>query len=89
MIKKSVRFIQNLQSEHEKVRRRWLWILSSGAMLGIITIWVVYFNFSLPQAQEPSTQKAQLSSVQVLKNGFVVTVKQIKENAEKIIDLWK
>ena len=47
-------FIKNLRDENENTKKRWLIILSGVTMVLVISLWVGYFNLTLPRVAPPS-----------------------------------
>lgn len=43
-------FIKRLQNAEENVRRRWLYVLTGSAIVIVISLWVVYINFTTGEA---------------------------------------
>ncbi|MEK7590332.1 MAG: hypothetical protein AAB454_01325 [Patescibacteria group bacterium] len=51
-------FIKNLRDENENTKKRWLIILSGITMALVISLWVGYFNLTLPRVAPPSGMAA-------------------------------
>ena len=69
-------FLEKLQSSDEKTKRRWLIGLTAIAMVGVVYVWLAYFNnlvagFNAPPP-EISQREASFSFLATLKKGAAV-----------------
>ena len=78
-------FIQNLQAAEENKKKRWLFILSSAAMILVISAWLVYVNKTIVnlgalESTEPPTapKTTEESFWQVFSTGIKTITDQIK-----------
>lgn len=69
-------FLEKLQSSDERIKRRWLVGLTAIAMVGVVYVWLAYFNnlvagFNAPPS-EISQGESGFSFFETLKRGAAV-----------------
>ncbi|MBI2033619.1 MAG: hypothetical protein HYT13_00765 [Candidatus Liptonbacteria bacterium] len=69
-------FLEKLQSSDERIKRRWLIGLTAIVVVGVVYVWLAYFNnllagFNAPP-QEISQPKGSFSFLATLKRGAAV-----------------
>lgn len=75
MIEGVKNFIKNLRDENENTKKRWLIILSGVTMALVISLWVGYFNLTLPRVAPPS--------------GIAATEEEIQQNEGQLTHIKK
>src|SRR3989338_3561043 len=83
MLQKIQNFFLKLQQEDEATRKRWLVILTSGTMVIVVSLWLVYFNFTI-KALTSDPPKEEAGFFQTSANGLQIIS---KETALKISQL--
>jgi len=84
MFKNLKKFIQNLQTAEESRKKRWLFILSSAAMILVISAWAVYVNKTIvnlgtaESTERPTAKTASEPFWQVFSTGIKTIADQIK-----------
>ena len=69
-------FLEKLQSSDERIKRRWLIGLTAIVMVGVVYVWLAYFNNLVAGFQAPppeiSQPEAGFSFLDTLKKGAAV-----------------
>lgn len=69
-------FLEKLQSSDERTKRRWLVGLTAVVMVGVIYVWLAYFNNLVAGFEEPSPELNQreegFTFLETLKKGAAV-----------------
>ena len=69
-------FLEKLQSSDERIKRRWLVGLTAIVMVGVVYVWLAYFNNLVAGLNAPGTetgeQVAGFSFLETLKRGTAV-----------------
>ena len=69
-------FLEKLQSSDEGIKRRWLIGLTAIAMVGVVYVWLAYFNNLVVGFNEPSQEivekETSFSFLTTLKRGAAV-----------------
>ena len=83
MIEKIQNFFLNLQQEDEATRKRWLIILTSGTMAVVVSLWLVYLNFSVkaltsdPPKDEAGFFKTSANGLQIISQEAALKISQL------------
>lgn len=77
-------FIEKLQNSDESVKTRWLIGLSAVAMVIVVSLWLVYLNYSIKTADNSENQKSEIEFWGIFKTGLKVAGGLIKNNIKNI-----
>lgn len=88
-------FINEIRNAEENIKKRWLIILSGVTMAVVISLWVGYFNLTLPRVTSPNGQGqamenppagGQLTHIKkTLAAGFSVLMEKVNTKKSLII----
>lgn len=70
-------FLKKIYEVDEGVRRKWLLIITSAVMLGVVYVWLVYFgNIVAEFGQQPGVEESKptggFSFFETMKNGAAI-----------------
>ena len=83
-------FITKLQNSDEAIKKRWLIGASAVAMILIISLWLVYLNYTLGKTGAVENESDNSTSFwQVFKTGLVIVGNSIKDKAGDLIYVLK
>ncbi|MBI4992451.1 MAG: hypothetical protein HZB99_04510 [Candidatus Harrisonbacteria bacterium] len=77
MLQKIQNFFLDLRQKDETAKKRWLMILSSGTMLIIIPLWIVYINLTVRGLNEKEKNNNGPGFMETMKNGLEITSKEV------------
>ncbi|MBI3046271.1 MAG: hypothetical protein HYY86_01865 [Candidatus Harrisonbacteria bacterium] len=76
-------FFLKLQQEDEATRKRWLIILTSGTMAVVVSLWLVYLNFTIkalapePPKEEAGFFKTSANGLQIISQETALKISQL------------
>lgn len=90
MWEKLRRQIEKIQNSDETIKRRWLVGMTALAMVLVITLWLLYMNFtiksiSFSQNDFSQNQDHQTGSWEIFKTGLSITISSIKTEVQNFI----
>lgn len=85
MFEKIRNLLNNIQNSDEKTKKRWLIGSSAVTMIIVISLWLVYLNFSIRSQVPTDTQPASAGFWQILKTGATTAIDSIKTEVKNLI----
>lgn len=76
MIRKINEFLEKIRNSEDNVKKRWLVVLSGGAMLIVLSLWVVYFNLTLPRTSSPQQNQLTKSATDIKRESKLAEIKR-------------
>lgn len=83
MFNKIQNFFLDLQQEDEATRKRWLVILTSGTMAVVVSLWLIYLNFTItaltsePPKEEAGFFKTSANGLQIISKETALKISQL------------
>ncbi|KKQ21789.1 hypothetical protein A2999_01360 [Candidatus Wolfebacteria bacterium RIFCSPLOWO2_01_FULL_38_11] len=78
--------IEKIQNSSEQTKKRWLFIFSAVSMIIIISLWLVYLNYSLGKTSEiAKDEQTEIGFFKVFQTGLKVVGSSLSQKAGDLI----
>lgn len=84
MIQKIQNFFLNLQQSDETTKKRWLIILTSASMAVVISLWVIYLNFTLADLGPKPPASNEAGGLQVIISESIAYLQSLAQQTNSI-----
>lgn len=85
MIRAITYFFLELQKSDQETKKRWLAILTAGAMLIIIILWSMYINFTVKSLGNQEARNAQSDFSATFQSGSMILLKEIGTKLNELV----
>ena len=75
--------IEKIQNSSEQTKKRWLFIFSAVSMIIIISLWLVYLNYSLGEIAKD--EQTEIGFFKVFQTGLKVVGSSLSQKAGDLI----